>query len=186
MKDKNSTEDIQELVQKAQAGDESSVTRLYELFCDRIYRYIVLRVSHRETAEDLTQTVFLEMIRSLQRYKKQKDVKFTTWLFQIARHRLIDHYRRSKNIFPIDDLTDSHTELQIEPDEINFDTDYQRIKKILHKLSEQQQNVIHLSYYEDMQPGEIAKITGMSAINVRVEKHRALRNIRKILSKEDL
>ncbi|MFA6391671.1 MAG: sigma-70 family RNA polymerase sigma factor [Patescibacteria group bacterium] len=184
MKDKNSTEEIQRLVHEAQAGDEMSVTRLYELFSERIYRYIILRVSHRETAEDLTQTVFLEMIRSLHRYKKQEDVKFTTWLFQIARHRLIDHYRRSKTVVPIDELADSHAELQVAPEEANVDSYYARVKKILHKLSEQQQSIIHLSYKEDMKPAEIAKITGMSAITVRVEKHRALNKIREMLSKE--
>ncbi|MFA6272327.1 MAG: RNA polymerase sigma factor [Patescibacteria group bacterium] len=186
MKDKNGTEDIQKLVQEAQAGDSMSVTRLYELFSDRIFRYLILRVSHRETAEDLTQTVFLEMIRSLSRYKKQKDVKFTTWLFQIARYRLIDHYRRSKTVLPIDELADSHPELQVEPEEVNVDPYYLKIKNVLHKLSEQQQNIIYLSYYEDMLPGEIAEITGLSAITVRVEKHRALTKIRNILSKEHL
>ncbi|MFA6525401.1 MAG: RNA polymerase sigma factor [Patescibacteria group bacterium] len=186
MKDKNSPEDIQKLVQGAQAGDSMSVTRLYELFSERIYRYLVIRVSHRETAEDLTQMVFLEMIRSLHRYKKQKDVKFTTWLFQIARHRLIDYYRRNKTILQIDELADTHVELQVEQEEVNVDSYYSRIKKILHKLSEQQQNIIHLFYYEDMSPGEIAEITGMSAITVRVEKHRALTKIRNILSKEHL
>lgn len=185
MGDKNSPEIIDELVRKAQGGDEDSMGRLYELLSDRIYRYIIRRVSHRETAEDLTQTVFLEMIRSLPRYTVRAGAKFTTWLFQIARHRLIDHYRRQKIVIPLDETLESHPDLQVDPAPPHDQQLDERIAQLLATLPERQQEIIHLFYREQMSAGEIAEVLEISALSVRVEKHRALKALQRLLSGRD-
>ena len=178
MGDENSIEYINELVRGAQGGDENSLGRLYELLSVRVYRYLITRVSHRETAEDLMQTAFLEMIRSLSRYKIRAGAKFTTWLFQIVRHRLIDHYRRQKIVLPLDETVESHPDLQTDPAPPDVGESSKQVLSALGTLPERQQTILHLFYQEDMSPSEIAGVMNMSVISVRVEKHRAINKIR--------
>lgn len=172
-----SEEAIQECVQKARAGDQEAIAELFRRFSDRIYRYLRLRVSDEATAEDLTQTVFVEMLSSLTRYKTLPEAKFSTWLFQIARFRLIDHYRKDRPTAPIDDVREStHPNLSVMPDPPAGDLDW-----ALQQLPEKYQTVLHFRFREDLDPEEVARILGTSTVNVRVLQHRALKALRKIL-----
>lgn len=171
--------DIASLVEAAQAGDSSSVGRLFELLSNRIYRFFSLRTSDRETAQDLTQTVFLEMIQALPRYKKRRSAKFTTWLFQLARFRLIDHYRKQRPSLPIEDAPEPSHEPFTGKDPIAA----QAVTEALRKLPEKYQTVLHLKFREGFSAGEIAQVMRTTALNVRVMQFRALRDLRTILTK---
>ncbi len=179
--------DIPRLVREAQEGNEDSLSRLYELLSDRIYRYILMRVSHRETAEDITQVVFIEMIRSLPRYTERAGAKFSTWLFQIARHRLIDHYRRQKTVLSLDETLESHPNMQVDPAPPPDDAlvSSGNLTNLLKHLSERQQTILHLFFQEEMSLREIADILDISIVSVRVEKHRALKKLKHMLLVKD-
>ena len=71
-------EEIQEFVRRAQQGDRDAMAALFDRLSDRIYRYLRFRVRDQEIAEDLTQTVFVEMLQALQRYKRESRTKFST------------------------------------------------------------------------------------------------------------
>ncbi len=172
--------DIAALVERAQRGDRDSVAEIFELLHERIFRFFAFRTSERETAEDLTQTTFLEMIRALPRYKVQTDAKFTTWLFQIARFRLIDHYRRSGRTVPLDDVPEP-----VDADDEPADPhDADAVRSALAQLPEKYQTVLHLRYREDLTTAEIAAAMRTSALNVRVLQHRALNALRAIIHRE--
>ncbi len=176
---------IQQLVHQAQAGDQDSVAALYDALQPRVYRFLVYRVSSVEIAEDLTQTVFLEMIRSLHRYKERSSATFTTWLFQIARHRLIDHYRSNGAPLSIDDVLDPHhPSLVSEQPTVNHDSRYEQVRKRLSQLDPEDRTILHLSYVEDMEPTEIAALLKRTPTHIRVKKHRALRRLRALLNDE--
>lgn len=172
---------IREIVEKAKKGDQEGVAELFRLFGDRIYRFLLMRVSDQETAEDLTQTVFLEMIRSLRRYKEQKNAKFSTWLFQIARFRLIDHYRGQRAQVDIDEVSHTLTSDPVELPDIAME---QAVERAMRRLPERYASLLHFLFHEDYDISEVAKIMRISALNVRVLKHRALRALRKELEKD--
>jgi RNA polymerase sigma-70 factor (ECF subfamily) len=172
--------EISELVARAQAGDADSVGQLFERLSDRIYRFFALRTADSETAEDLTQTVFLEMIQALPRYKVQRDAKFTTWLFQIARFRLIDHYRKQRPQVALDDAPEPSHEPLADYDPIAS----ARLDRAMRRLPEKYQTVLHLRFREGLPAGEVAQIIRTTAINVRVIQYRALRALRAALSKQ--
>lgn len=169
----NGTVDIAALVARAKLGDRQSVGALFDTLHPRIYRFFAIRTSDRETAEDLTQTTFLEMIRALPRYTVQKDAKFTTWLFQIARFRLIDHYRKGGRTIPLDQVA--------EPVDDTAPTDplaAEHVTWALRQLPEKYQTVLHLRYGEDLDTKDIARIMRTTALNVRVLQHRALKALK--------
>lgn len=176
-------EAIQNLVYSAKEGETESVGQLYEHFSQRIYRFIAYRVTTREEAEDLTQEVFLEMIRSLPRYREQKGAKFSTWLFQIARFTLIDHYRTKRRTVPIETVADEgNVLLRTDPAEVNLDVRAETVRQKMRELPEKYQTVLHLSFVEEMNSREIAKAMSVSVISVRVWKHRALKKLSSMIS----
>src|SRR3954470_6478080 len=80
------------LLQKAQRGDEQAFSQIVRLYQTTVFNY-VLRVlgGDRALAEDLTQEVFLRVYQGLAGFNLR--CRFTTWLFQVAKHRVLDELR---------------------------------------------------------------------------------------------
>ncbi len=178
----DSTEtDIQALVQRAQAGDSDGVAGLFDIFSERIFRYIRMRVADEVTAEDLTQTVWLEMIQALPRYRMRPNAKFGTWLFQIARFRLIDHYRKGGREVS---LEASGLEYSMSEPAKLPEIDPSIVDRVWADLPEREQTVLHLRFREGYHPGEIARVLKTTSLNVRVIQHRALKRLRGLIQSE--
>jgi RNA polymerase sigma-70 factor, ECF subfamily len=81
---------------KADLGlDAGSFGRFYEQALPRVYGYFVHRCGgSAATAEDLTQDTFLAAVAELK--KERRVVTPTPWIYGIARHKLLDHYRRQE------------------------------------------------------------------------------------------
>jgi RNA polymerase sigma-70 factor (ECF subfamily) len=65
-----------------------------DAYGDALFHFALARVQKQETAEDLVQETFLAAVRSQERFKGLSSEK--TWLFGILKHKIIDHYRRTK------------------------------------------------------------------------------------------
>lgn len=63
---------------------------------DALFQFAVARVNDRTTAEDLVQDTFLAAVQAKARYQGKSSEK--TWLFGILKHKLIDYYRKAKNV----------------------------------------------------------------------------------------
>src|SRR5512136_1892925 len=90
-----------ELVNQAKAGEAEAFGHLYEIYLDRIYRYIYFRVTDEQTAEDLISQVFTKAWENLDRYQPNGR-PFIAWLYTIAHNTVIDHYRTRKDTVPIE------------------------------------------------------------------------------------
>lgn len=168
---------IADLVVRAQQGQREAMASLFDQLHTRVFRYLVMRTSDREVAEDLLQTTFLEMIRALPRYRVQTGAKFTTWLFQIARFRLIDHYRQQGRTIPLDAAPEVAAD-DLAPADPHVHT---QVELAVQALPEHYQTVLHLRFREDLETEEIATIMKTSVLNVRVLQHRALKALRRAL-----
>jgi len=74
-----------------QAGDGVAFEALYGRWRGRLYRYLLHQCGQAARAEELYQDVWLKVIGAREHYEVA--AKFSTWLFRIARNRLIDHWR---------------------------------------------------------------------------------------------
>ena len=86
----------EQLIRSAVGGDSSAFGSLYDRYQPAIYRFIVVKVGSREEAEDITHHVFLSAWQKVRTYK-HRGHPFSSWLYQIARNMVIDHYRSKKN-----------------------------------------------------------------------------------------
>jgi len=74
-----SEQEIQELVSKAKQADESAFGQLYDIFSQQVFNFLLGKLAHKQTAEDLVQTVFLKAWTNLQKYQQRPSAKFSTW-----------------------------------------------------------------------------------------------------------
>ncbi|MFN0316596.1 MAG: RNA polymerase sigma factor [Burkholderiales bacterium] len=80
------------LMQRFGAGDAAAFDALYERHRGPLYRFIQRQCANRALAEELFQDVWMSLIAARERYRHE--AKFTTYLYTLARHRVIDHLRR--------------------------------------------------------------------------------------------
>ncbi len=73
-------------------GEAAAFERLYGRYRTRLYRHLAHQCGDARLAEDLYQDVWQKVISARKQYEPL--AKFSTWIFRIAHHRLIDHYRR--------------------------------------------------------------------------------------------
>ena len=84
-------------------GEAAAFERLYARHRGPTYRYLLRHTADRAAADELHQDVWLSVVRARERYTP--DARFTTWLYTLARHRLVDHWRarRSARFTSLDD-----------------------------------------------------------------------------------
>jgi RNA polymerase sigma-70 factor (ECF subfamily) len=79
------------ILSKAQKGDERAFSIILRMYETPVYNYVLRLVGDRALAEDLTQEVFLRVFQGLPRFSLR--CKFTTWLFQVTKNRVLDELR---------------------------------------------------------------------------------------------
>ena len=78
-------------MRKAQSGDERAFSIIVRMYETPVFNYVLRLVGDRSLAEDLTQEVFLRVFQGLPRFSLR--CKFTTWLFQVTKNRVLDELR---------------------------------------------------------------------------------------------
>ncbi len=105
--DTGTAEESDEALMLAYArGDAAAFERLYARHKGPTFRYFLRHTSDRGAADELQQDVWLRVVRARERYAA--DARFTTWLYTLARHRLVDHWRarRGARFVSLDDDSD--------------------------------------------------------------------------------
>jgi RNA polymerase sigma-70 factor (ECF subfamily) len=94
------------ILRKAQRGDERAFSIIVRAYERPIYNYVLRLVGDRALAEDLTQEVFLRVYQGLPGFSLRS--RFTTWLFQVTKNRVLDELRalerRPRGVVCIDDI----------------------------------------------------------------------------------
>ena len=94
------------ILRKAQRGDERAFSIIVRTYETPVYNYVLRLVHDRSLAEDLTQEVFLRVFQGLPKFSLR--CKFTTWLFQVTKNRVLDELRanerRPRALVAIDEI----------------------------------------------------------------------------------
>ena len=80
-----------DLLRRAQRGEEQAFTTIVRTYETAVHNYILRLTGDRTLAEDLTQEVFVRVMHGLPRFSLR--CKFTTWLFQVTKNRVLDELR---------------------------------------------------------------------------------------------
>lgn len=175
----------QNLIKKAKAGENDCFGQLYDHYVSQIYRFVLLKVAGKAEAEDLTHEVFLSAWQNLDSYNFQ-GFPFSSWLYQIARNKVIDHYRTKKSNISFENLEESALKIVgVVENDLDKVLDVEKVKIAITKLSPEQQDVIVMKFVEDLENEEIAKALGKTEGAIRLLQHRAVNNLKELLWRKD-
>lgn len=160
-------------------NDTSAFSEIYDTYVVSIYRFVYLKVSHKQDAEDITSDVFLKAWAYLTNTKNKEISSLRGLLYTIARNKVIDFYRdRAKKQEKEQDLdihiaTDSDVVKKLQ-----MTQEVEQILSLVKSLKQEYQEVVLLKYIEEYSTADIAKITGKSKASVRVTLHRAMKKLK--------
>jgi RNA polymerase sigma-70 factor (ECF subfamily) len=166
--------DFDVLLASAQHGDEVAFGALWRWLHPPLVRW--LAVVAGEDADDVASEVWLAVARHLDGFAGD-DERFTSWVFTIARHRVIDGARRRARrpqAGPLDgvDPVDPTTGAALSAAE-----DLEATLALLRRLTPEQREVVALRVIVGMGVAETAAVVGKSEAAVRVLCHRGLRSL---------
>ena len=175
-----------DLLHDAQAYRAEAFDRLYDMYAQSIFRYLYHRVGDREVAEDLTGEAYLRLMENIGNYRigiQDQKAIFSGWFFRIAHNLMIDYLRRQTK----------HTEMVVEthptPDDnptgvMEQTLAEQRLHAALAQLTQDQQDVIILRFFEELSNAEVADILGRTEGAIKALQHRALASLYRALAGE--
>ena len=170
------------MLNRAKKGDVDAKAYLYQHFLAGIFGYISRRIPNRETAEDLTSDVFLQMIEGIHTVKATNEAGFAAWLFQVARITIADYYHDREKEPP-------HASLE-PPDSAEYLCMLERnplekqkyLAEVFNLLTEEQRLVLTARIMMGYDAKTIGVIIGKSANAVRGLHFRGLDSLKRKLS----
>ncbi len=172
----------QKLVKKAKDGEVEAFGLLYDHYLPKIYRFVLLKVSHREEAEDLTHQAFLKAWENINQYNF-KGYSFGAWLYRIARNITVDYYRNNRSETSLEEVSEIAIGGLSLGGAIDKKIEWEGLIKSLKQLKEIEQEVLIMRFVEDLPLKEIAEAIDKSEGAVKLIQHRAINNLKKIVSK---
>lgn len=170
------------LVAQAVGGNADAFASLYDLYIDRVYRFVFFRVGDEHTAEDLSAQVFMKAWENLERYEA-RGLPFGAWLFRIARNLVIDHYRARRDTASLDDVPPQQLAGRAEEldEAVANRLEASRLQQALAALTDDQRTVLVLKFIEGYSTEEIAEQLGKQQGAVRALQMRGLRALADII-----
>jgi RNA polymerase sigma-70 factor (ECF subfamily) len=173
-----------ELIRRAKEYDPGAFAAIYERYYQKIYNYIYYRVSDGVMAEDLCADVFVKALEAIDSYTFQ-GIPFSAWLYRIAGNLVIDHYRRQPTQ-PETSLEDTRPLVEEEGPGHSLERhfDHQELRRALHGLTSDQQQVVLLKFVDGLSNSEVAQILGKTEGAVKSLQHRALASLDRLMRKQ--
>ncbi len=168
---------------KLKSGDSEAFGFFYDQYVGPIYRFIMMKVSNEQIAQDLTQDVFLKIWQHLVDQKQM--LNFRAFIFRVARNVVIDHYRQShKETFPLEQAEEKADESLAVDKQLSLTLELEQLLVVLQTLKPEYQEILTLRFVEDMSFDEMAEILQKDKNNVRVTLHRALSQLKQKTDKK--
>jgi len=181
-----------EMVEKAQAGDQTAFHRLVDRFQPEIYRMIFYRTRSQMDAEDLTQDVMLKAYRHIGRL--QSPEVFRSWLYRIAVNRVKDYYRKKqfKSLFgfvSMDEEAFHETAEMVEDPEVEGGISkkdfWRQIGQMLTHLSAMEKEVFTLRFLDQLTIKEMSEALDKNESTIKTHLYRALRKVKAMAGELD-
>ncbi|MDA7087849.1 RNA polymerase sigma factor [Pseudomonas sp. SA3-5] len=173
------------LLRRYRQGDAEAFALLYQRHRLGLFRFLCGLCGDPTLAEEVFQDTWMSLIRS--QSLQREAVLFKTWLYQIARNRLIDHWRKTGRRQATHEAFDEqlHDQPCSESDpeqQFGLSRDKQRLQAALDDLPPEQREVFLLRAHGDLELHEIAELTRTPAETVKSRLRYALQKLRRLLA----
>lgn len=173
--------DDSDLLMRARGLDRDALAQVHDKYYGQIYGYIVLRVSDRAMAEDLTSDVFVRFLGAL----RQRNAPQTTlrgWLFGVAAHVVSDYHRRHYRApqASLDETIESETP---GPEEVvEAALNRADLRNAIAELTGEQQSVIALRFGAELPIQDVARMLGKSEGAIKQLQARAIAALARLMA----
>lgn len=162
--------------------DRQQFPHFYRKNVQRIYRFLYYRVSgNKELAQDLTQDVFLKAFEAFERYDAA--ISETSWIFTIARNHLINTLNKERPNVDLEEIENTIWDREDWVARAELNHDEQRLIESIEKLPRDDARLLRKKYLEGWPYEDLEAAFGKSAGTLRVQAHRAIKELRKILKR---
>jgi len=142
-----------------------------------VYDFLSRMTGNRTAAEDLTQEVFVRMLKYRATFRDEG--RFETWMFRIARNARADYFRKREVAEPVQmDEIDTPTDAPGPARQLERGRDEARLRRALLSLREDRRELIVLAKYREMKYEAIGELLGVDPGTVKVRMHRAMKELR--------
>ena len=167
-------------------GAPEIIDALIEIYQHRLLRYLMSLTGNRAMAEDLFQETWVRVLERGQQYRSQW--KFDVWLFSIARHLVIDEFRRKRGL-SLDELMDPDAGSGFEPsghdpspfDHLAADQQGERMARVMSGIPAIYREALVLRFHDDLALEDIAAIIKVPLSTVKSRLYRGLEAVRKVM-----
>jgi RNA polymerase sigma-70 factor (ECF subfamily) len=173
---------ISELAEKAKSGDRASLGQLIDVFYEDIYRVVYCRVNSKVDAEDLTQDIFMQMVKKI---KGLRDANcFRTWLFRIALNHIRDFQRKKRWAFWEGKTEENEDDKEIadnhdNPENLMMQKEFwRRFNHFTKTLASLEQEVFILRFIDNLKIVEISEVLEKSESTIKTCLYRALKKFK--------
>ncbi len=160
--------------------DRQHFPQFYRKNVQRIYRFLYYRVGgKKELAQDLTQDVFLKALEAFERY--DENISASSWIYTIARNHLLNQLAKQRPNVDLEAIENTLWDRDdwVEKATLNFDE--KRLLDALNRIPKDDATVLRKKFLEGWSYDDIAETMDKTAGALRVQAHRALKELRKIL-----
>lgn len=165
---------LADLVRRAQRGDEVALRELVVNYQHRVAGFVYAMTSRSDYVEDLSQQVFIKMVRSIDRLLEP--AQFESWLFRLARNTCIDQLRRQKLRRIFLPFGEEHENIPEPPGAVDTE-ELDALRHALEQLRPQDRALLAL-VQEGRSHAEIAVTFATSVAAVKARLHRAREHLR--------
>lgn len=156
---------VRAAVRRAQRGEMEALHFLYVRYSPDVLRYVRSFVKDHHEAEDITQNVFIKLMKVIGKYEP-REVPFAAWVLRVARNAALDHLR-ARRMTPCE-------EVRVQDDE-QSQVRHERggeLRQALAELPVEQREVLILRHIVGLSPVEIAAVLGKTESSIHGLHHR--------------
>jgi RNA polymerase sigma-70 factor (ECF subfamily) len=165
------------LMEAVKNGDLQQASLLFERYNKRIFNFLARMTFDREVGEDLTQNVFLRMLKYRNSYKE--GMRFQSWIYQMARNVFSDHYQAQKNKYNnFIDVEKINNRASTAQEEMEQGEKEELLNRSMALLTEEQRELLVLTRYQQMKYEDVAATMNTTVANIKVKVHRAIGKLR--------
>jgi RNA polymerase sigma-70 factor, ECF subfamily len=177
--------DDEELVRSAQTGKQDAFTQLYERYLPIVYTRVRFKIPD-EDVEDITQEIFIAVMKSLNSFKGNS--KFSTWIWTLTNRKIADYYRSRRLRFLHTEQREEKLERSLTNDDgasNSHQDDLVTIRRALQKLPETYQEIILQRFVDQLPFCEIAAQNHQSLEATKSLFRRSVSALRKEMKVDD-